>query len=42
MSCQTEHDKNEVYQIVNIALPIKYLDSGIPYFVFAHHEDHLN
>ena len=30
MSCLTEHVKNEVYQSVNIDVPIRDLDCGIP------------
>ena len=29
--CLTEHDKNKVYQIVNIDVPIGYLNSRISY-----------
>ena len=30
ISCLTEHDKNKVYQSVNIDVPIGDLDCGIP------------
>ena len=46
IKCLTEHDKNEVYQIVNIDVPIGYLNSGILYImlmfaIIVYNDDHV-